>query len=780
VHGAGYRYVGPVEASVFVPMESRARFGPPPTARLPARLHALIGREDELARMDVLLAGARALTVLGTGGMGKTQCALAFAHEHTEDYPDGVWFFDLAPLHQPNEWLQTLALTLSIAPSGEREMLAKVAQSLAHRRALLLLDNCDRLSGGVGALVVEILQGTERLKVLATSQQQLNFVGERVLRMPPLRLPNNRRPSGDAEITEVAAAPAVSLLVTRIRDSQPEFVLSAANAPAVIDICARLDGMPLALELAAARFALLSPEQVLERLDQRFRFLISDRAGRDRRHRNLVTLLDWSFKLLSPEEQRLLAWLGVFVQGWTVDAAVELASAFGATPEMTVDLMTGLVNKSLVSVDQSVSPPRYRLLESVREFALEQLATLQEVRRARDAHLAYVLRMTEAAHKDMLEGRMRERIVMLMQEHGNIDRASEYAVAEANDRQAALRIAGLLMLYIKAHGAHVLGKRLCERALTDPLPARTRERGMALMCRGVNEVMGDKVAPENVLLEAVSVAREVGDHWTAAYSSGFLAMWLIHSGRPEEAVEHCCAVELAAVAALETVDVAVCVAPAAAAPRPPRPASSPEAPSIFESSGGSAAEMALFWLLSSERIADGSDQLEGSCWPIVPTATCVTAPSSVCVAGWGAPEYWLSAPARLERPPPPSRPLRRLPPSLRNLVLPPDAACPILVRISGSELEIASDTFWAPPGAAAAVPSAARIVGTAAATTFCATASLTPSARARLPTICGVRNWDTRLTRLIAIEASPQTNKVRPAAFYQTFGRLARFAASEN
>src|ERR1700722_6506604 len=233
------------------------------------------------------------------------------------------------------------------------------------------------------------------------------------------------------------------------------------------------------------------------------------------------------------------------------------------------------------------------------------------------------------------------------------------------------------------------------------------------------------------------------------------------------------AVELAAVAALETVDVAVWVAAAAA---PPRPARSPEAPSNFETSGGSAAEIALFWLLSSERIADGSDQFEGSCWPIVPTAACVTAPSSVCVAGWGAPEYWLSAPARLERPPPPSRPLRRLPPSLRNLVLPPDAACPILVRISGSELEIASDTLWAPPGAAAAVPSAARIVGTAAATTFCATASLTPSARARLPTICGVRNWDTRLTRLIAIAASPRTNTERLAGFYQTFMRLARFA----
>jgi predicted ATPase/DNA-binding winged helix-turn-helix (wHTH) protein len=546
VHGAGYRYVGPIETSVVVPLESRARFGPPPNARLPARLQGLIGREDELARMKTLLADARALTVLGTGGMGKTQCALAFAHAHVEEYPDGVWFFDLAPLQQPVEWLQTLALALSIAPSGEREMLGKIAQALAQRRSLLLLDNCDRLSSGVGGLVVEILQATEQLKVLATSQQQLNFVGERILRMPPLRLPGNKRPSGQAELAEFAAAPAISLLLTRIRDSQPEFVLSTANAPAIVDICARLDGMPLALELAAARFALLAPDQVLERLDQRFRFLVSDRAGRDRRHRNLVTLLDWSFKLLSPEEQRFLAWLGVFVQGWSVDAAIELASAFGETAERTVDLLTGLANKSLVSVDQSVSPPRYRLLESVREFALEQLATLGEERRARDAHLACVLRMTEAAHKDMLEGRMRERIALLAQEHGNIDSASEYAVHVANDRLAALRIAGLLMLYVKAHGAAVLGKRLCERALADAPPTRTRERAMALMCRGVNEVMGEKVAPESTLLEAVSVASEVGDDWTAAYSSGFLALWLVHCGRTTEAIVHCRTLEVAA------------------------------------------------------------------------------------------------------------------------------------------------------------------------------------------------------------------------------------------
>src|SRR5271155_3707607 len=208
------------------------------------------------------------------------------------------------------------------------------------------------------------------------------------------------------------------------------------------------------------------------------------------------------------------------------------------------------------------------------------------------------------------------------------------------------------------------------------------------------------------------------------------------------------AVELAAPAALETVDDAVWAAAAAA---PPRPASNPDAPSAFETSPGSAAAIALFWLLNIERIADGSDQFDGSCWPIVPTTALVTAPINGCAAAWGAPACWLSAPARLAMPPPPRRPLSRLAPSPRSCVLPPATAALSLVRRSGSELEIASETFCAPPGAAAAVPSAARIAGSAAATSFWATASLTPTARARLLTICGVRNCCTRLIRLIAI-----------------------------
>jgi non-specific serine/threonine protein kinase len=544
VHGSGYRYVGPIEKGVSAAAEGRVRFGPPASVRLPARLQHLIGRQHELRQIDRLLGEGRSLTILGAGGMGKTQCALSFAHTCPEErFPDGIWFFDLAPRRRADEWLQALALSLSIAASGERELLERITESLADRRALLLLDNCDRLSSELGALVVEILRGTEQLNILATSQQQLGFVSERVLRMPPLGLPRIGQPSDADELEQIAAAPAVELLLARIRDAQEDFKLTAANAPAIVAICQRLDGMPLALELAAARFALLSPDQVLERLDYRFRFLVSDAAGRDHRHKNLIALLEWGFTLLSPDEQRLLTWLSVFVQGWTVEAVIDLAPAFGTLPETAVDLLSGLANKSLTSVDQSVSPPRYRLLESVREFALEQLKVLGEERRARDAHLDYILRMCAAAHEDMLGTRMRERIALLVPEQGNIDSASEYAAGAGGNPQAALRIPGLLTMYFKSHGEAGLAIRLCERALSCAPSVHSRERALVQLCRGINILYGIKVAADRPLLEAVSVAREVGDEWTEAYSCGQLALWLIQIGETQAAIPHLATIE---------------------------------------------------------------------------------------------------------------------------------------------------------------------------------------------------------------------------------------------
>jgi len=546
VHGSGYRYVGPLEQSQPVAESSLARFGPPATAYLPARIQSLLGREQELAQMHALLSDARSLTIVGTGGMGKTQCALAFAHSQAGHYPDGVWFFDLAPLESAEEWLQGLSAALSIAPADGSSLLPRITQALADRRALLVLDNCDRLSAQLGSQVIEVLRGTRQLKILATSRHPLNFIGERLLRMPPLGLPGIRHPQGESELAEVATAPAVSLLLARVRDAQPEFALHAANAPAVVDICERLDGMPLALELAAARFMMLSPQQVLERLDQRFRFLVSDSAGRDHRHRNLVALMDWSYRLLSPQEQRYLAWLGVFVQGWTVEAAIDLASAFETSPEQAVDLLSGLANKSLVTVDQSVSPPRYRLLESVREFALEQLAASGDEGRARDAHLSYIVRMAAAARQDMVSGRMQERVVLLTREQGNIISACDHAVTAGADPAAALRINGSLALFFKAHGNNLLGKRLVEQALARNPPLRTQERGQALLGRGLIGLFGHKSTPDAALLEAADIAREVKDEWTAAYASGHYALWLLHAGHRSGIAEYLAMVQSSA------------------------------------------------------------------------------------------------------------------------------------------------------------------------------------------------------------------------------------------
>ena len=535
VHGAGYRFIGQMEAMAAVePVQMR--FGPPTVARPPSRLEPLIGREAELARVADMLKRGRAVTIQGPGGMGKTQCALEFARVHRDDYPDGVWFFDLAPLLMAEEWLDALAATLSVRMASPVERISRIGHVLTERRALLLLDNCDRIAVGVGAIVYELLRHTNCLKVLATSQQQLQFVGERLLRLPPLGLPAVRHPEGSEELREFAATPAIALLTTRIAAIQPAFTLTEADAPALADLCERLDGMPLALELAAARFAVLSPQQVLDRLAHRFSFLVSDVAGRDARHRTLQTLLEWGYALISRDEQRLLACLSVFVQGWSMDAVTSLPAATGTDPEVLVEHLMGLVAKSLVIVDASERPPRYRLLESVREFALAKLTEAGAVRSARDAQLEYVRQMTTQAHEDMVSGSMQRRIALLAREHGNIEAALEHAVT-TDQSSSGLRIVGGLLLYFKAHGEFDLGIRLCNRVLSDAWRDSSRAWGRAMLTFGVMTVHwgGKRDVADEALREATRVAQLTGDTWAEGYGTGFHALWLVDAERLNEA-----------------------------------------------------------------------------------------------------------------------------------------------------------------------------------------------------------------------------------------------------
>lgn len=545
VHGAGYRYIGPIDIPVAHPAGSPVRFGPPPIARLPARIEGLIGREAELVALAGLLRNGRAVTVLGTGGMGKTQCALEAARRAAADFPDGVWFFDLAPYRDGEEWLRALGTALALPAAETEVLLAKLGSFLHGRQALLVLDNCDRIAAQVGVLVVALLRATDALKVLATSQVPLNFAGEQLLRVPPLTLPQ-RTQFGSFRAEVVAQSPAVEMLVTRIRAVLPEFELSPANATTIAEICHRLDGMPLALELAAARFTLLSPEQVLERLVQRFRFLGSDAAGRDLRHRSLLTLLDWSYALLSAEEQQLINWCTVFVQSWTVDATVGLAAALGHDAETAVDLLAGLVNRSLVSVVPGAVPPRYRLLETVRDYALARLSATDQEALARATHLQIVVRMCRAAHADMLGGRMRERVEQLTQDRGNIAAALDMAVLTEAGHAAAMSIVGSLVLYAKAQGDYLAIAQWCRNVLGACGRSETLERARALLTWGVLQVhlaAADQWA-ETVLPEAARIAAAHEDWWTEAYAHGYQALGLANWGRPEEAEEHAALTQL--------------------------------------------------------------------------------------------------------------------------------------------------------------------------------------------------------------------------------------------
>jgi non-specific serine/threonine protein kinase len=534
VHGAGYKYIGPISTQTLPGAHEPGRFAPVPAVRLPSRMSPLLGREADLAQIARMLEQSRALTVVGAGGMGKTQCALEFARSASAGYPDGVWFFDLVALQGASQWLRFLATALSIPAGDDQEALERVCQAMAGRQVLLLIDNCDQISAEIGVLVFAILRASQAVRVLATSRQPLGFLGEAVLRLPPLALPRVRRPIREADLAEVASAAAVRLLVARIALVQPGFELTTANAPDISSICERLDGMPLAIELAAARFALLSAEQVLERLENRFRFLASEASGRDERHRNLEALLEWSYQLLSPIEQRLLAWLGQFVGGWTIELAIDFAAALGHDAEEVIDLLGELANKSLVTVDSALSPPRYRLLESLREFALARLEAMGEEADARRAHVDAVRRMARAAGRDMFAGRVRERCASLPHEHGNIERALESAERLRCEPEVALEIAGDLLFYFKCHGAYIWALSICDRAICMAGSRETAAHPRALLARGVMCMHTREPGSVEALVHAARLAALTGDSWCEGYSRAYLAMALIDAGRHAE------------------------------------------------------------------------------------------------------------------------------------------------------------------------------------------------------------------------------------------------------
>jgi non-specific serine/threonine protein kinase len=359
--------------------------------RLP--LTSFVGREAAVPEVCGLIDNTRLLTLVGPGGIGKTRLALAVAHRVAQQ-ESGVCFVELEPLQDAALVPQAVAARLGMRELGARDTVEMLVDALAPRRSVLVLDNCEHVLAACAVLAEQLLNACPELHILATSRELLGIAGESLWRVPPLTFADPRRMPPLAELAQCAA---VRLFLDRASALDAGFVLTESNAPAVAEICQKLDGIPLALELAAARANVLSAEQIANRLDDRLRLLTTNNRSTPERQRTLRTTLEWSYDLLAEDERQLFARLAVFAGGWTLEACEVVCSGGGLARDDVLDLLGRLVDKSLVVVSDDRTSRRYRLLETIREYAQERLESSGEADTLRAAHAAVFVALAEAA-----------------------------------------------------------------------------------------------------------------------------------------------------------------------------------------------------------------------------------------------------------------------------------------------------------------------------------------------------------------------------------------------
>jgi predicted ATPase/class 3 adenylate cyclase len=490
---------------------------------LPLRLTAFVGREREMAALRELLGGTRLLTLTGAGGSGKTRLALELAAALLDGYPDGVWLAELAGLVDPALVPSATALALGVRERPGQAVLDTLVEALRPRRLLLVLDNCEHLLEASAELVTTLLRGCPEVRVLATSREPLRAEGETTWTVPPLGLPGiDGRPVGD-----LAGSDAVRLFVARAAAARPGFALTEQTGPAVAEVCRRLDGIPLALELAAARVRALSVEQIAARLngpfgtgDRGLSLLGPGSRTAPDRHRTLRAAIDWSHDLLEPDERALFARLAPFAGGFTLEAA-EAAGAGGAiAADQVLELLGRLVDKSLVLAEPGAGgTPRFRLLETIRAYALERVAGSGDEEATRRRHAAFFLALAERAEVELTGPRQQAWLEQLEGEHDNLRASLGWCLAN-REAESALRLASALWRFWQVHGYLSEGRKWLDGALAigragaPPMllaKASNAAGALAAFC-------GDYEAAAAFLEESVAVRREQGDQSNLARS----------------------------------------------------------------------------------------------------------------------------------------------------------------------------------------------------------------------------------------------------------------------
>jgi predicted ATPase/DNA-binding SARP family transcriptional activator len=502
------------------PAQPAAMPAQPAAPGLPAETTSFVGREAELATIEDLLGLSRLLTLTGPGGSGKTRLALRAGAQAASRHPGGVWLVELAQLIRPDLVAAASATALSIREEPGRPPLDSIVAGLAGRDLLLILDNCEHVLDAVAELVNTLLRGCPDLRILATSQSRLGLAGEATWPVPPLVLP----PADSRDPGIVAEAESVRLFCDRAALARPRFGLTTGNVGAVSEICRRLDGIPLAIELAAARANALTAGQLAGRLDDRFRLLAGASRGGLPRHRTLRAAIEWSYELLSEAEQICLRRLAVFVGGCTLEAAEAVCPAGPLAPDQVFQTVTSLVDRSLLTVEERLGSMRYGMLESIHQFARQKLAQAGESAEQSERHLSWLL---EFAGEADLDGPDQGAWLDLLEaDLDNFRAGLEWSMAAGAPAlaESALQLAGELAPFLIVRGHIGLGRSWLDAALAAARPAADRRlRAIALDGAGqLAAVHADFAAQRACQRESLAIWRGLAEDTRVASCLGDL------------------------------------------------------------------------------------------------------------------------------------------------------------------------------------------------------------------------------------------------------------------
>lgn len=526
VHGLGYRFIAPLEQAVGQAAPA-LRFAPPARARLPERSEPLIGRTHDVEALKLTLREHRLVTVVGPGGIGKTEAALECARQVGADFPDGVWWFDCTAQADAEALGRLLTSTFEIRTATDiDDLVTRLGELLRVRHALLVFDNCERIAEAVARVLAGLVGACVRLQAIVTTRRRLNCTGESLYLLPALELPPERDWSSPDEMAMLARVPAVQLLLTRSRAFASGFALTPENAGDVAALCRRLAGLPLALELAAARLRLLSPQQLRARMETRLLNLAEANPDRPAHHQNLRALIEWSFALLSERERALLCGISIFAGVCTFGGAAAIGNALGLDDSQTLEILGGLLDKSLLAMDGATNPPSYRLLDSVRLYAREQLAAGNHEESVRKAHLAHCVRFTEQVYAELLGERNAVWQERIKREWANLHAAFDFALGQPGLADDAVALVGNLCWYLRGSNDYAQSARWLERALQAGR-APTAHRARALIALGIvlhHSQAHDRAGPR--LREGIALAMQQGEADLAAAGQALLAFEL--------------------------------------------------------------------------------------------------------------------------------------------------------------------------------------------------------------------------------------------------------------